>query len=275
MPVADPNKIWPQLEQDGAEEVRKKLAIGVYARYKIPVIEEWLRRQAASEDALNRPHEQSIPVEPGEPEQAETHGIHRDGIFQPFIKSVKRVPMRILRACKTLFLRIWHDPVWSKVIALGIVALVGVSWAWLNTAGIQNTQKASRDSVDKHPPKTEEAKLNIVLEGVFPYLQNVPILDKTIYIKWNFAHLSIGGKNIARLSIAARTRDGRNAGASFDAMRQEIDYSMYDWPYVEFEYSGKLYSIEVLGEVDQFSYILRKVPDIAYLTMYLEKVPDK
>jgi hypothetical protein len=45
MPIADPNKIWPKLEKLGPEEVRRKSAIGVYANYKIPVIEEWLRRK--------------------------------------------------------------------------------------------------------------------------------------------------------------------------------------------------------------------------------------
>jgi hypothetical protein len=43
MPIPDPDKIWPKLEQLGVDEVRKRLAMGVYAKYKIPVIEEWLR----------------------------------------------------------------------------------------------------------------------------------------------------------------------------------------------------------------------------------------
>ncbi len=32
---------------------------------------------------------------------------------------------------KSFILGVWRDPVWSKVIAIGIVALIGVSWAWL------------------------------------------------------------------------------------------------------------------------------------------------
>jgi hypothetical protein len=43
MPIPDPNKIWPELEKLGVDEVRKRLSMGVYAKYKIPVIEEWLR----------------------------------------------------------------------------------------------------------------------------------------------------------------------------------------------------------------------------------------
>lgn len=45
MPIPDPDKIWPKLEMLGVEEVRKRLSMGVYAKYKIPVIEEWLCRQ--------------------------------------------------------------------------------------------------------------------------------------------------------------------------------------------------------------------------------------
>ena len=45
MPIPDPDKIWPKLEKDGVEEVKKKLSMGVYASFKIPVIEEWLRNK--------------------------------------------------------------------------------------------------------------------------------------------------------------------------------------------------------------------------------------
>lgn len=49
MPIPDPNKIWTKLEKLGIDEVRKQLSIGVYAKYKIPVIEEWLRRKEKEE----------------------------------------------------------------------------------------------------------------------------------------------------------------------------------------------------------------------------------
>ena len=43
MPIPDPDKIWPKLEETGLAEVKKRLLIGAYAKYKIPVIEEWIR----------------------------------------------------------------------------------------------------------------------------------------------------------------------------------------------------------------------------------------
>lgn len=45
MAIPDPDEIWPKLDELGADEVRKRLAMGVYGEHKIPVIEEWLRRQ--------------------------------------------------------------------------------------------------------------------------------------------------------------------------------------------------------------------------------------
>jgi len=49
MPIPDTDKIWPKLEESGVDEVRKRLSMGVYAKYKIPVIEEWLRRKEKEE----------------------------------------------------------------------------------------------------------------------------------------------------------------------------------------------------------------------------------
>jgi hypothetical protein len=53
MPIPDPDKIWPELDQLGVNEVRKRLSRGAYSKYKIPVIEEWLRLKE-SEKAINK-----------------------------------------------------------------------------------------------------------------------------------------------------------------------------------------------------------------------------
>lgn len=39
MPMPNTDKIWPELDKLGVEEVRKRLAEGAYAQYKIPVIQ--------------------------------------------------------------------------------------------------------------------------------------------------------------------------------------------------------------------------------------------
>jgi hypothetical protein len=51
MPIPDPDKIWPKLDELGVDEVRKRLSMGVYAKYKIPVINEWLRRKEKKENS--------------------------------------------------------------------------------------------------------------------------------------------------------------------------------------------------------------------------------
>ena len=79
MPIPDPDKIWPDLEQSGVDEVRKKLAMGAYAKYKIPVIEEWLRRK--EEDLA------SLAVEPKAPTIVQNiawilkYGWHHKGLL--------------------------------------------------------------------------------------------------------------------------------------------------------------------------------------------------
>ncbi len=50
MAIADPKKLWPKLEKDGVDEVRKKLAMGVYANYKVPLIREWLVTKEKQQD---------------------------------------------------------------------------------------------------------------------------------------------------------------------------------------------------------------------------------
>lgn len=64
MAIADPSKLWPKLEKDGVVEVRKKLAMGVYAKYKVPVIREWLVNK---KNEQNQPTDKQLDVEEFEP----------------------------------------------------------------------------------------------------------------------------------------------------------------------------------------------------------------
>ena len=45
MPIPDPDKIRSKLEQEDIEEVRNKLLMGAYAKYKIPTVKEYLRQK--------------------------------------------------------------------------------------------------------------------------------------------------------------------------------------------------------------------------------------
>lgn len=62
MPIPNPDKIWPKLEEAGEDEVRKRLSMGVYADYKLPVIKEWLRqKKLENEPVSNQELKNEIP----------------------------------------------------------------------------------------------------------------------------------------------------------------------------------------------------------------------
>ncbi len=52
MPIADPDKLRPKLEKDGVEEVKNKLARGAYAKFKAPIVKEWLQEKEQNEQTL-------------------------------------------------------------------------------------------------------------------------------------------------------------------------------------------------------------------------------
>jgi hypothetical protein len=45
MPKPDLDRIWLKCDKDGIEEVKNKLLRGDYAKFKIPAVEEWIRRK--------------------------------------------------------------------------------------------------------------------------------------------------------------------------------------------------------------------------------------
>ena len=60
MAIADPEKLYPKLEKDGLEVVRRKLAMGAYANYKVPLVREWIRMK---EDELEQTTNNQIDIE--------------------------------------------------------------------------------------------------------------------------------------------------------------------------------------------------------------------
>lgn len=173
---------------------------------------------------------------------------------------------------KDLFLKIWKDPVLSKVIATAIIALATVVWVWVSGIGTRSLGNKSTE------PKMKKVVTNVVgapvlAEGRLPYHQNVAILDKTLYIKYSYADFIVGGKNISKIKIAARTNDG--AAAKFETgllNPLEIEHHIPDKPYLEFEYGNHFYSIEVSGDSGGYQYTLREISNV---TMDLEPIPLK
>ncbi len=67
MPLADPNELWPELEQIGEDEVRRRVLLNAYGHTKLPAVQAWLekkdaerRGKAGEQDSAQRIQELAI-----------------------------------------------------------------------------------------------------------------------------------------------------------------------------------------------------------------------
>jgi hypothetical protein len=100
-----------------------------------------------------------------------------------------------------------------------------------------------------------------------PYLDNVTILDNGLFLRYNFNDLKIGGVNIDSMSINVRTKKGEIGIVTKNDGHIKI-HSIHKFPFIEIEYKGEYYSIEVCGEYLKYYYKLNKVQST---TMKLKK----
>ena len=124
MPIPDPNKIIPKLEKDGVDEVRKKLAMGVYTKFKIPVIEEWLAQKEKGLNVLTcMYHEFKAPK--GQTFKAyEVPTLEKQGWVDTPAKFGKSIKSKIKRTLNNLWhfwLRRW--PILLPIIVTTVIAL--------------------------------------------------------------------------------------------------------------------------------------------------------
>ena len=54
MSIPDPDKLWAKLDKVGVDEVRKKLAMGVFGKPKIALVNEWLRKNDTNGSASKK-----------------------------------------------------------------------------------------------------------------------------------------------------------------------------------------------------------------------------
>jgi hypothetical protein len=114
---------------------------------------------------------------------------------------------------------------------------------------VMNPNKLERDY---KKPYYDEGSLH-------SYDRNIPIIDKTIYIGRPYStSFVIGGKNILKLEIAARTSEGGDAKFNIINIRGEIEYYIHDRPYIEFKYRDIFYSIEVSKSQD-YRYTIKEI----------------
>ena len=91
MAIADPDKLYPKLEKDGVALVRQKLAMGVYAKYKIALIRGWL---VSKENVEGQPTNTQLDIEEN-----------------------------ILLKCKYILIEFWRDQ-WKQIVGALIVAII-------------------------------------------------------------------------------------------------------------------------------------------------------
>lgn len=147
----------------------------------------------------------------------------------------------------------------SHKIALGallvaiIVLLFGNNIVGRIRAGYSVDHKVKTDTsvVDQSRQETTIDSLKL------PYLENVPILDKGLFIKHYYNDLVLGGVNIDTISIGVRSKAGESM--KLYRINMEISLSINQEPYIEFEYKGIVYSLEIIGQHYAFHCTLKSI----------------
>lgn len=97
----------------------------------------------------------------------------------------------------------------------------------------------------------------ILVENELPYLENYPIIDKGLYVKYYYNDFLLGGVNVDSIQLNARTISSE----ALD-LKKDNDYLSMDItrePYIEFKYKGKFYSIELKGSHYKFVMTLKEI----------------
>lgn len=90
-----------------------------------------------------------------------------------------------------------------------------------------------------------------------PYLESVPIIDKGLFIEHYFTELIIGGPNLDSIKINGRKRSGERVKFRFNNNR-DLSIEIFDIPYIEINYKGNFYIIEIFYVNQIFYYSIKK-----------------
>lgn len=111
---------------------------------------------------------------------------------------------------------------------------------------------------------------NIVVKTFnLPYLENYPILDKGLFVKYYFNNLILGGANINGIKINARGKNGDKIEINRETLGNNFEIDINEQPYIEIEYKKKFYSIEILGKHYSFKC---KIDEIKKPTLDLSEI---
>lgn len=138
-------------------------------------------------------------------------------------------------------------PMLGFILTICAVVFSGVGTKYLPEKNELFGEVNSKKKLVNYSEMNEDTK-NINMEGRAPYLRKLPILDNNLYIEQHYNELVFGGVNFELVKFAART----DKGAKADVLRVSnsvLVLPIFDMPYLEFEYKGKFYALEVSGEI--------------------------
>lgn len=143
----------------------------------------------------------------------------------------------------------------EKIALIGLVVAITVLLFGNN---IWDRLSWKNDSVTTNDstPEIESNRETTLAKIQLPYLENVPIIDKGLYIQYYYNDFVIGGINVNTIRINARAKTGESMNLS--KSNNEIHMDITKEPYIEFEYKGCYFSIETSGSHYLINCIIKK-----------------
>ena len=155
---------------------------------------------------------------------------------------------------------IWHDKVWSKVIAgLIVAAVIGFlgyagnhirNWRDHNPHDTTEVSNSSVRHADSTPVLPYSNESGLISSGKLPYLDDLPILDQTLFVRYNYNDLVFGGKNLHNVAIAARSKMGSDLPLGNSSFPDELQCDITKEPHIEFRYRDMVYGLTITGRHD-------------------------
>lgn len=142
------------------------------------------------------------------------------------------------------------------VISVITVVIVILTFLFGNNIYL-NYFSSNEKEVKEEVIKKIEVKKNEIID-VFELANSneKTILDETIYLKYSYNNLIIGGINLDSIKINARTINGEKL--NLNQISNYIELDITEQPFIELKYKNELYSIKVLGKHYSFNVTIKK-----------------
>jgi len=135
---------------------------------------------------------------------------------------------------------------WTIGVITLIITFIGVCIAFIEYYNNDKNNKTGNSKIVNDSSSKLEGEDDIIPISIkLPFLENVPIIDKGIFIKYYYNDFLIGGVNIDTVKINARAKNGESLNLSKSGNDLRVDITKE--PYIEIEYKGIYYSLETSG----------------------------